>query len=294
MNHITADHLARRACVYVRQSTPGQVQNNLESQRRQYALVDRARSLGWQDIDVIDDDLGISGSGTHRPGFERLLRVLCDGQVGAVFSIEASRLARNGRDWHTLLEFCSVVGALLIDAEAVYDPRLTNDRLLLGMKGTISEMEVASFRERAHAALLQKAQRGALVRRVAIGYVKGADDRIEKDPDARVRAAIDLIFQKFAELGSARQVYFWFDQQQIQLPIARGPEDAREIVWQPARYHAVHSVLKNPIYAGAYTYGRSKTTTRLEAGQKRVFRQKKNRREDWTVLIMDHHESYID
>ena len=161
MNNITSDHLARRACVYVRQSTPGQVQNNLESQRRQYALVDRARSLGWQDIDVIDDDLGISGSGTHRPGFERLLRALCDGQVGAVFSIEASRLARNGRDWHTLLEFCSVVGALLIDSETVYDPRLTNDRLLLGMKGTISEMEVASFRERAQPALLHKAQRGA-------------------------------------------------------------------------------------------------------------------------------------
>jgi DNA invertase Pin-like site-specific DNA recombinase len=157
MNNITADHLGRRACVYVRQSTPGQVQNNLESQRRQYALVDRARTLGWQDIEVIDDDLGISGSGTQRPGFERLLRALCDGQVGAVFSIEASRLARNGRDWHTLLEFCSVVGAVLIDAEAVYDPRLTNDRLLLGMKGTISEMEVASFRERAQAALRQKA-----------------------------------------------------------------------------------------------------------------------------------------
>jgi DNA invertase Pin-like site-specific DNA recombinase len=294
MNKITADHLARRACVYIRQSTPGQVQHNLESQRRQYGLVDRARALGWQDVDVIDDDLGISGGGTRRPGFERLLRALCDGQVGAVFSVEASRLARNGRDWHTLLEFCSVVGALLIDAEAVYDPRLTNDRLLLGMKGTISEMEVASFRERAHAALLQKAQRGTLVRRVAIGYVKGADERIEKDPDARVRSAIDLIFRKFAELGSARQVYFWLDRQEIQLPIARGPEDAREIIWQPARYHAVHSVLKNPIYAGAYTYGRSKTTTRLEAGQKRIFRQKKNRREDWAVLIMDHHESYID
>ncbi len=294
MNKITADHLARRACVYIRQSTPGQVQHNLESQRRQYGLVDRARALGWQDIEVIDDDLGISGSGTHRPGFERLLRALCDGQVGAVFSIEASRLARNGRDWHTLLEFCSIVGALLIDAEAVYDPRLTNDRLLLGMKGTISEMEVASFRERAHAAMLQKAQRGALVRRVAIGYVKGPDDRIEKDPDARVGSTIDLIFRKFAELGSVRQVYFWLDQQQIQLPVARGPEEAREVVWQPARYHAVLSVLKNPIYAGAYAYGRSKTMVRLEAGQKRVLRQVRRRREDWTVLIMDHHEGYID
>src|SRR2546426_4609274 len=289
MNKITADHLSRGACVYIRHSTPDQVQHNLESQRRQYGLVNRARALGWQEIDVIDDDLGVSGSGTRRAGFERLLRTLCDGQVGAVFSIEASRLARNGRDWHTLLEFCSVVGALLIDAEAVYDPRVTNDRLLLGMKGTISEMEVASFRERAQAALLQKAQRGALVRRVPIGYVKGSDDRIEKDPDARIRATIDLIFRKFAELGSVRQVYFWFDQQQIEAPVARGPEEAHEMVWQPARYHAVLSVLKNPIYAGAYTYGRSKTTTRLEAGQKQVFRQKKHRREDWRGLITDHH-----
>jgi DNA invertase Pin-like site-specific DNA recombinase len=292
MNKITADHVARRASVYIRQSTPGQVQHNRESQRRQYALVDRARALGWQDIDVIDDDLGVSGSGTRRPGFERLLHALCDGQVGAVFSIEASRLARNGRDWHTLLEFCSVVGALLIDADAVYDPRLTNDRLLLGMKGTISEMEVASFRERAQAALRQKAQRGALVQRVPIGYVKTGDDRIERDPDARVRTAIELIFRKFAEVASVRQVYFWLDQQQIPLPVARGPEHAREIVWQPARYHAVLSVLKNPVYAGAYAYGRSNTTTRLEAGQK-VVRRVPRRRDEWLVLILDHHEGYI-
>jgi len=294
MNKINAEHLARRACVYIRQSTPGQVQNNLESQRRQYALVDRARALGWQDIEVIDDDLGISGSGTHRPGFERLLRELCNGQAGAVFSIEASRLARNGRDWHTLLEFCSVVGALLIDAEAVYDPKLTNDRLLLGMKGTISEMELASFRERAQAALRQKAQRGALVQRVPIGYVKGPDDRIEKDPDVRVRAAMDLIVRKFAELSSARKVYFWLDQQQIPLPTARGTDTAREVVWQPARYHAVLSVLKNPIYAGAYAYGRSKTMQRLEAGVKQIHRQKRPQQKDWSVLILDHHEGYID
>lgn len=294
MNKINADHLARRACVYIRQSTPDQVRHNLESQRRQYSLVDRARALGWQDVDVIDDDLGVSGSGMHRPGFERLLHALCDGQVGAVFSIEASRLARNGRDWHTLLEFCSVVGALLIDAETVYDPRLTNDRLLLGMKGTISEMELASFRERAHAALRQKAERGALVRRVPIGYIKGSDDRIEKDPDARVSSTIHLIFRKFVELGSVRQVFFWLDQQQIQLPAARGPETGREIVWQPARYHAVLSVLQNPVYAGAYAYGRSKTMVRLEDGQKRVRRQRQRRREDWTVLILDHHEGYID
>ena len=294
MNKINAEHLARRACVYIRQSTPGQVQHNLESQRRQYALVDHARALGWQDVEVIDDDLGISGSGTHRPGFARLLRELCSGQVGAVFSIEASRLARNGRDWHTLLEFCSVVGALLVDAEAVYDPKLTNDRLLLGMKGTISEMELASFRERAQAALRQKAQRGALIQRVPIGYVKGPDDRIEKDPDVRVRSAIDLILAKFAELSSARKVYFWLDQQQLRLPTARGTDTAREVVWQPARYHAVLSVLKNPVYAGAYAYGRSKTMQRLEAGLKQIRRQRQPHQKDWTVLILDHHEGYID
>ena len=293
MSKITAEHLSKQACVYIRQSTPDQVRHNLESQRRQYALVDHARSLGWENVQVIDEDLGISGSGTRRPGFERLLRGLCDGQVGAVFSIEASRLARNGRDWHTLLEFCSVVGALLIDAESVYDPRLTNDRLLLGMKGTISEMEIASFRERGQAALRQKAQRGALVQRVAVGYLRGMDDRIEKDPDARIQSTIDLVFRKFAELGSVRQVYFWLDRQQTELPVVLGTKDAREKGWQPARYHAVLSILKNPVYAGAYAYGRKKTITRLEAGQK-VQRQVKRRREDWAVLILDHHEGYID
>jgi len=155
-------------------------------------------------------------------------------------------------------------------------------------------MEVATFRERAQSALTQMAQRGALVRRVAIGYVKRADGRMEKDPDARVRAAIDLILRKFVELRSARQVYFWLNQRQIPLPSARGPEDAQEIIWQPARYHAVHSVLKNPIYAGAYAYGRSRTVRRLEEGQKRVVRQLRRRREEWSVLILNHHEGYID
>lgn len=122
MNDITAEHLARRAYVYIRQSTPEQVRNNLESQRRQYALANRARELGWKDVEVIDDDLGVSGSGTHRPGFERLLRAVCDGQAGAVFSVEASRLARNGRDWHTLLEFCNIANTLLVDSQGVYDP----------------------------------------------------------------------------------------------------------------------------------------------------------------------------
>jgi DNA invertase Pin-like site-specific DNA recombinase len=251
MNKITAEHLARRAYVYIRQSTPEQVKNNLESQRRQYALANRARELGWKDVEVIDEDLGISGSGARRPGFERLLRALCDDQVGAVFSVEASRLARNGRDWHTLLEFCSVVNALLIDPEGVYDPRQTNDRLLLGMKGTISEMELATFRERAQSALAQKAQRGELFRRVPIAYVKTADDRVEKNPDGRVCAAIELVFSKFSELSSVRQVYFWLREHQIEIPVARGPEDTRETLWQLPRYTTVLGMLKNPMYAGA-------------------------------------------
>jgi len=293
MSKITSEHLGRRACVYIRQSTPDQVRNNLESQRRQYALADHARALGWQDVEVIDDDLGVSGSGTRRVGFDRLLQALCAGQVGAVFSIEASRLARNGRDWHTLLEFLSVVGALLIDAESVYDPRLTDDRLLLGMKGTISEMEVANFRARGQAALQQKAARGALVQRVAIGYVKGPDDRIEKSPDTRIRSSIELILSKFSELRSVRQVFLWLNRQQIQLPVAVGPQGASEVVWRPARYHAVLSILKNPVYAGAYAYGRSKTVVRLVEGKKQVHRIKR-RREEWTVLLRDHHEGYID
>ena len=203
MNKITADHLARRACVYIRQSTPGQVQHNLESQRRQYALVDRARALGWQDVDVIDDDLGISGCGTRRPGFERLLRARCAMGRSAPFS------ALRRRGWRAMAgtgipcwNFVASSARLLIDAEAVYDPRLTNDRLLLGMKGTISEMEVASFRERAQAAMLQKAQRGALIRRAAIGYVKGPDDRIEKDPDARVRSGAWVVLPVSAVEGA--------------------------------------------------------------------------------------------
>ena len=293
MNKISADHLARKACVYIRQSTPGQVRNNLESQRLQYALVDRARQLGWVEVEVIDDDLGCTASGTLRSGFERLLSAVCDGTVGAVLCIEASRLARTGREWHTLLEFCGVVGALLIDADGIYDPTQISDRLVLGMIGTMSEMEVATFRQRAQTALVEKAKRGELFRRAAIGYVRNLNNRIEKDPDQRVRAAIDLVFRKFAELASVRGLYFWLCQQQIKLPSISGPMSARTIVWQSPRYHALLSLLKNPVYAGAYAYGRSKATVQLENGRKRIVRHKHHSHEQWTVLIPDRHEGYI-
>lgn len=294
MSKITSEHLDRAACVYVRQSTPDQVQNNLESQRRQYALADRARQLGWAQVEVIDEDLGRSGSGTLRPGFERLLGLLCDGKIGAVLSIEASRLARNGRDWHTLLEVCSVVRALIIDADGIYDPGQTNDRLLLGMKGTISEMELASFRQRAQAAMEQKAKRGELFKRMPIGYTRAGDDRVEKDADERVRAAIDLVFRKLAEFASVRHVYFWLCEQQIKWPSITSVGGARQIVWTQPRYHSLLSLFRNPAYAGVYAYGRTKTDVRIENGRKRTHRTKHANHEDWTVRILDHHEGYID
>src|SRR5271166_4119122 len=190
MTKITPEHLARGAYIYVRQSTADQVLNNHESRRRQYGLADRARALGWTTVEVIDDDLGRSGSGIARPGFERLLAAICESRVGVVVSIEASRLARNGRDWHTLLEFCGLVGTLIADEDGVYDPRLPNDRLLLGMKGTMSEMELSLFRQRSLEALKQKARRGELLLTVAIGYVRSGPDQIERDPDLRVREAL--------------------------------------------------------------------------------------------------------
>src|SRR5581483_8257195 len=294
MSKITSEHLHRQAVVYVRQSTLDQVQNNLESQRRQYALADRARALGWQEVTLIDDDLGRSGGGAHRPGFERLLALLCAGGIGAVFCIEASRLARNGRDWHTLLEFCRLVDALIVDEDGVYDARQANDRLLLGMKGTLSEMELSTLRQRSHEAAMQKARRGELFTSVAIGYVRTADDRLEKEPDRRVRKALELVFRKFRQFGSIRQVLMWLRQERIELPaIAYGPT-RRAVIWKLPVYNAVHHILTNPIYAGAYAFGRTKTITRIEHGRKRTVRGLRRAQEDWQILIQNHHEGYID
>jgi DNA invertase Pin-like site-specific DNA recombinase len=294
MTKITPEHLLRSAIVYIRQSTPGQVANNLESKRRQYGLADRARQLGWQEVTVIDDDQGHSGSGMARAGFEKLLVAVAAGEVGTVVSIEASRLARNGRDWHTLLEFCGFVGTLIIDEDGVYDPRHPNDRLLLGLKGTMSEMELSVLRQRAHEAQKLKATRGELFMTVAVGYRKVAnEDRIEKEPDRRVQQAIELIFKKFDELQSARQVHRWLRQENISLPtIAYGPE-GRHVIWKLPTYTRIHSLLTNPIYAGAYSWGRSTHRVRIEEGRKRISRGHRRTRAEWPVFIADHHEGYI-
>ena len=293
MNKITAEHLARDAYVYVRQSTADQLLNNPESRRRQYALVERARSLGWENVIVVDDDLGRSGSGQRRPGFERLLAAICAGTAGAVLAIEASRLARNGRDWHTLLEFCAFVNTLIIDEDGVSDPRLINDRLLLGLKGTFSELELSMFRQRSREALRLKAARGELHTTAAIGYRRGADGRLEQDPDRRIHETLSMVFRKFSEIGSVRQLALWLRQEAIDLPVAVYGPQGRAVQWRPPRYHAVHRLLTNPVYAGAYVFGRTGSRVRFEGGRKVIIHGVARRREEWEVLIRDHHDGYI-
>jgi DNA invertase Pin-like site-specific DNA recombinase len=256
MSNITVEHLARCAYVYIPQSTPDQLTRNHESQRRQYGLANRARQLGWAAVEVIDDDLGRSGGGTARPGFERLLAAICEARVGAVLAIEASRLARDGRDWHTLIEFRGLVGTLIIDEDGIYDPRHSNDRLLLGMKGTMSELELSLFRRRSQEALKQKARRGALILGVAAGHIRVGRDRIERNPDQRVQEALQLVLSRFAEFQSVRQVHVWLCDEGIELPVKSCQGEARGIIWRLPAYNVVHNILTNPIYAGAYAFGR--------------------------------------
>ena len=290
MSKITSEHLARSAYVYIRQSTADQLTHNHESRQRQYGLANRARQLGWTKVEVIDDDLGRSGGGIARPGFERLLAAICEGRVGAVLAIEASRLARNGRDWHTLIEFCGLVGTIIVDEDGIYDPCHPNDRLLLGMKGTMSELELSLFRQRSQEALKQKARRGALVLGVAAGYVKVGRDRIEKNPDQRIREALQLVFSKFAEFQSARQVHIWLREEGIELPVKSRHGG---IVWRLPAYNIVHNILTNPIYAGAYAFGRTTSRVSVENGRKRIRRGVLRPMAEWDVLIKDHHEAYI-
>src|SRR5271166_4811320 len=203
---IRPHHLERKAILYVRQSSAHQVLHNRESSALQYAMQDRLRELGWSEIEVIDDDLGRSAAGAvTRAGFERMVAEVCLGKVGAVAAREVSRFARNSRDWQQLIEMCRVVDTLLVDQEAIYAPRQGNDRLLLGLKGSLNEYELDLLRQRSLAARYEKARRGELIVAAPIGYMKTADQRLEKDPDRRVQEAIGLVFTKFSELGSARQ-----------------------------------------------------------------------------------------
>lgn len=291
---LTPERLEKRAMVYVRQSTPGQVLQHQESQRRQYALADQARALGFRAVEVIDEDLGRSGSGfVARPGFQRLVGEVCTGTVGAIFCLEASRLARNGRDWHHVIELCGLVGAVIVDPDGIYDPAVVNDRLLLGLKGTMSEFELNLFRQRSLEALRQKARRGELKFCVPIGYVWTAHGKMELDPDRRVQQAIHQVFAKMTELGSVRQVLLWFRRERICVPARVFTEMGAETVWKLPTYSSMLKILTNPVYAGAYAFGKTQAWTRMIDGQARKTDGHPKPRAAWTVLIHDHHPGYI-
>jgi DNA invertase Pin-like site-specific DNA recombinase len=291
---LCVEHLRRGAVVYVRQSTLGQVAEHTESRRRQYALADSARVMGFATVATIDDDLGRSGSGlVERPGFQKLVALVCSGSIGAVFCIEASRLARNGRDWHHLVDLCALVGTLVIDHDGIYDPRSVNDRLLLGLKGTMSEYELSLLRQRSLAARDSKAKRGELRFALPPGYCWNELGRIEIDPDERIAETIKILFRKFRELGSARQVLLWAKQSELNLPVLRQSPIGHRIVWQPPAYHTIILMLQHPVYAGAYVFGRKTQRTRMVDGRARKTSGHRKPMEAWNVLLRDHHPGYI-
>ena len=291
---ITPDHLGRIAVVYVRQSTMAQVIGNLESQRRQYDLAGAAKGAGFVSVTVIDDDLGRSGSGSmQRPGFERLVALVCSGDVGAVYCIEASRLARNGRDWHHLIDLCALAGALVVDPDGAYDPRLVNDRLLLGLKGTMSEYELSLMRQRGLAARDAKARRGEHQFMLPPGFCWSEAGKIEIDPDEHVTDTIRLVFAKFRELGSARQVFLWLRAADIKMPVVLRNVDVYKLIWKAPAYHSVMQILHNPLYAGACAFGRRVQRTRIVDGRARKANGIRRPREEWNVLLRDNHPAYI-
>jgi excisionase family DNA binding protein len=291
---IPAAILKRKAVVYVRQSTQSQVMTNLESQRRQYDLVDLARQRGFVDVEVIDDDLGRSASGTvARPGFDRLVAWLCAGKVGAVLCFDASRLARNGRDWHHLLELCGLVEARVIDLDGIYNPCRPNDRLLLGMKGSISEFELGVLRARMLDAARSKASRGELRISVPFGYIWHREAGLGLDPDQRLQEVIRLIFARFRKLGSARQVLLSMRAEQIHFPRPSDEGRMTSFDWMPIRYRNVIAILKNPFYAGVYVYGKSEKRTAIVDGRARRSYGHGKPIGTWEVMIKEHHEGYI-
>lgn len=283
---------SRRAIVYVRQSTGSQVVENLESQRLQYEMANHARAAGFKDVVVIDSDLGISASGTmDRPGFRNLVGQVCEGNVGAVFCYDASRLARNGREWHHLLELCALVSTRVVDCDGAYDPANPNDRLLLGLKGTMSEFELTVMRRRLVVAKQAKAARGELRIAVPVGYLWPLDTGLTLDPDLRIQHAIRQVFQLFRQLGSAHRVLRHLRQEKLLFPRPISRESS-ELMWRSPCYRNVISVLKNPFFAGAYAHGKSRVKTKVVQGQ--VVKTYGNARQpnEWT-LILDHHEAYI-
>jgi DNA invertase Pin-like site-specific DNA recombinase len=292
-DRITPQHLQRTAIVYVRQSSPEQVRSHAESTRIQIGLHDQAVAFGWPKPVTILDDLGVSAAGfAHRPGFQHLVAEVSLGHVGMILCFEASRLSRNSKDWAQLFELCGLLATLVADLDQVYDLSLPDDRLILGVKGSISEYELTLFRQRSQQAIHAKAQRGALQFTLPAGLGWTPDGRIELHPDRRVQQAIRMVFDKLLQFGSVRQVLMWLRDEHLSLPTLEH-ERPRAITWRPPTYRMVLSIVRSPFYAGAYAFGRRESRTRVVAG--RVTRTHGHAKpiSRWTALIRDHHPGYI-
>lgn len=290
---IKPSHLSRVAYVYVRQSSTYQVEHHLESQRRQYQLADKAREMGFSDIQVIDEDLGVSASASSdRSGFKKLVAEVGLNRVGIILGLEVSRFARNNRDWYHLLDLCALFDTLIADQDGVYNPGHPNDRMVMGLKGTISEAEINILKNRMLEGARNKAKRGELIYRVPVGFIKTEEQKIEKDPDTRVQQVISQAFAKFRECHSIRQTLLWFVEEGIEFPSIQYDQFGKGMVWKRPAYNAIHKVLTNPTYAGAYAYGRYRNSNKLEGDQIKKCRQRVAMK-DWQVLIKDHHPGYI-
>lgn len=289
-------HLQRIAYIYLRQSSQTQVETNRESTERQYALVNRAIELGWarDQIVIIDEDLGVSGAGyAARSGFARLTTEVALGHGGIVLGLEASRLARNNADWYRLLDLCGLTDTLIGDADGIYHPGSINDRILLGLKGTMSEVELHVLRARLDGGIRNKAARGELRRGLPVGFVWGeGDGEVRFHPDEAVKAAIGAVFDRFAELGSARRVWLWFRAEGLSFPLQS--YQGAEIRWVSPSYTAIHHVLRNPVYAGAYAYGKSRCERFVDDDGRPSQRIRRLPRAEWSVLIPEHHPGFID
>ncbi len=292
MNKVTTHHLARMAYLYIRQSSLHQVQENRESTARQYDLKRRAQALGWtsDQVVVIDEDLGLSGVTSERNGFQRLVADVGLGRVGMVMGLEVSRLARNSTDWHRLLEICALSDTLILDEDGIYDPSHFNDRLLLGLKGTMSEAEIHVLKARLLGGQRNKAKRGELWMRPPIGFVSDREGKLALDPDRQIQETVRLLFETFRRAGSAERVVKHFSTEGVLWPrrLPSGPR-AGELFFIPLEHSRVIQVLHNPLYAGAYVYGR----TRQRKGAGGHIRSRKLPREEWEVFFPDAHPGYI-
>jgi DNA invertase Pin-like site-specific DNA recombinase len=291
---VKPEHLARKAIVYLRQSTDKQVRQNQESQRLQYEVAERMRALGWKQVETINSDLGSSAAmaSARREGFERVLSSVALGEVGIVGSREVSRLSRTDKDWCRLLEVCQIFGTLIADEQPVYDLNYLDDQLVLGIKGTLSVVELKVLRQRLQAGQESKARRGELFKRLPVGYVRDPLGKIVFHPDRRVCEAIQLVFVKFRERWSVRQTFQWFRDHDVELPA--NPIQGTRLVWKIPRQSLVRDVLCNPFYAGAYVWGRRPVATLLVEGRLEKRQGATRRAEDCRVFIPHHHVGYID